>query len=136
MTVFQMVVVGLGVVLGGSVLWGEIPKDFFKKKQPSNKPEPSIEKDVQPEVKKESSVDNVDGLTELTQMVIAWENLAAQCKKNNLIQAFNELEKIFPLLVKVDKIQTVVSNTTSQEFIPLPRWQTPITTSETGHSNE
>ena len=36
MTVFQMVVVGLGVVLGGSVLWGEIPKDFFKKKQPSN----------------------------------------------------------------------------------------------------
>ena len=131
MTVFQMVVVGLGVVLGGSVLWGEIPKGFFKKKQPSNKPEPSIEKDVQPEVKKESSVDNVDGLTELTQMVIAWENLASQCKKNNLIQAFNELEKIFPLLVKVDKIQTV-----SQEFIPLPRWQTPITTSETGHSNE
>ena len=132
MTVFQMVVVGLGVVLGGSVLWGEIPKDFFKKKQPSNKPEPSIEK----EVEKESSVDNVSTISELTQMVIVWENLMSQCKKNNLMQAYNELEKIFPLLVKVDKIQTVVSNTTSQEFIPLPRWQTPITTSETGHSNE
>ncbi len=132
MTVFQMVVVGLGVVLGGSVLWGEIPKGFFKKKQPSNKPEPSIEK----EVEKESSVDNVSTISELTQMVIVWENLMSQCKKNNLMQAYNELEKIFPLLVKVDKIQTVVSNTTSQEFIPLPRWQTPITTSETGHSNE
>ena len=112
MTVFQMVVVGLGVVLGGSVLWGEIPKGFFKKKQPSNKPEPSIEK----EVEKESSVDNVSTISELTQMVIVWENLMSQCKKNNLMQAYNELEKIFPLLVKVDKIQ--------------------ITTSETGHSNE
>ena len=112
MTVFQMVVVGLGVVLGGSVVWGEIPKGFFKKKQPSNKPEPSIEK----EVEKESSVDNVSTISELTQMVIVWENLMSQCKKNNSMQAYNELEKIFPLLVKVDKIQ--------------------ITTSETGHSNE
>jgi hypothetical protein len=131
MTVFQMVVVGLGVVLGGSVIWGEIPKGFFKRKQPSNKPEPSIEKDVEQEVKKESSVDNVSTISELTQMVIVWENLISQCKKNKLMQACNELEKIFPLLVKVDKIQMV-----SQEFIPLPQWQTPITTSETGRSNE
>jgi hypothetical protein len=64
-------------------------------------------------------------------MVIVWENLISQCKKNKLMQACNELEKIFPLLVKVDKIQMV-----SQESIPLPRWQTPITTSETGHPNE
>jgi len=111
MTVFQMVVVGLGVVLGGSVLWGEIPKGFFKRKQPSNKPEPSIEKDVEKEVEqeveKESSVDNVSTISELTQMVIVWEKLMSQCKKNNLMQAYNELEKIFPLLVKVEQTTDV-----------------------------
>jgi hypothetical protein len=107
MTVFQMVVVGLGVVLGGSVIWGEIPKDFFKRKQPSSKPEPSIEKDVEQEVEKESSVDNVSTISELTQMVIVWENLMSQCKKNNLMQAYNELEKIFPLLVKVEQTTDV-----------------------------
>jgi len=107
MTVFQMVVVGLGVVLGGSVILGEIPKGFFKRKQPSNKPEPSIEKEVEQEVEKESSVDNVSTISELTQMVIVWEKLMSQCKKNNLMQAYNELEKIFPLLVKVEQTTDV-----------------------------
>lgn len=89
MNTFQMVVVGLGGLLGVSVFWDKI-KTFiptFKKK------------DVDPDDKDPvPHHDLVEG--SLADIVACWDNLHDEMKKRGLNKAAAELTKIFPLLIQ------------------------------------
>lgn len=112
MTQFQMLMLGLGAVIAISAFWDQILS--FVSKQTAKKEEAPKRTDSSPEVKikKDDPCECTDlCITDLTQIVILWENLLSQCDQHNLQEAKAELEKIFPLLVKVQKPAQVAPKT-------------------------
>ncbi len=97
MTAFQMIIVGLGVLLGGSTFWGQIkgisPKILKRVKDEKKEDVPTSEKNDHPEVCPEDS---------LCTVVSRWEDLRNQLVNRGLTEAISELDKIFPLFVVKD----------------------------------
>jgi len=101
MTQFQMLMIGLGVIIVASAFWDQIVSLFSKlavKKEDTPQRTDSLSND-----KKDPCECNDLCVTDLTEIVRLWENLKSQCEQHNLQEASAELEKIFPLLVKVQK---------------------------------
>jgi hypothetical protein len=84
MSTFQLVMLGLGVLLGVGAFWDTIKS--WKSKQ-------SV--DVENH-KHDSDKDS------LCDVIICWENLNKELKSRGLKKASDELQKIFPLLVVKD----------------------------------
>lgn len=100
MTTFQMIIVGLGVLLGGSTFWGQIrgilPKILKQVKDAKKEDDivPTSEKNDHPEVCSKDS---------LCTVVSCWEDLRNQLVNRGLTEAISELDKIFPLFVVMDE---------------------------------
>lgn len=111
MTQFQMLMLCLGAIIVASAFWDQIVS-LIPRLTPKKEDTP-LRTDSQPETKvKKDPCECTDlCITELTQIVVLWENLLSQCEQHNLQEAKVELEKIFPLLVKVQKPSTVASKT-------------------------
>jgi len=94
MTAFQMIVIGLGVLLGIGTFGGDLKSilasilNFFKK----DKAAPDA-----PEAETENS---------LAEVVICWERLQEELKGRGLNKAASELSKIFPLFVEAVQEET------------------------------
>ena len=93
MTAFQIIVIGLGVLLGVGTFGGDLKSilssilNFFKDKTTPDAPE----------VKTENS---------LSEVVICWERLQGELKERGLNKAALELSKIFPLFVEAVQEET------------------------------
>lgn len=100
MTQFQMLMLGLGAVIVASAFWdqilGFVKKITTKKDTTPNESNPTGKK-------KDPCECNDLCVTDLTEIVGLWETLKSQCEEHKLQDAAIELEKIFPLLVKVQK---------------------------------
>jgi hypothetical protein len=111
MTQFQMLMIGLGAIIVVSAFWDQIvsfiPKLTIKKEEAP----PRMDSSSETKVKKDPCECTDLCITELTQIVVLWENLLSQCEQHNLQEAKVELEKIFPLLVKVQKPTPVAPKT-------------------------
>lgn len=107
MTNFQLVMVGLGALLGVSAFWPQI-KEFLDGRlskpdspetnpvQPSSPEKPVTIKPECPEIPK-----CPDGCPiSLAYVVSRWEELKEMCEELNLDAAATELDKLFPLLVQ------------------------------------
>jgi hypothetical protein len=93
MNTFQMVVVGLGGLLGVSVFWGKIKdasmKLFTKKKKGD---------DVAPDG--DGPHPHEPAGNSLAGVVLCWEELQRELKKRGLNKAAEELINIFPLFIE------------------------------------
>lgn len=105
MTQFQMLMIGLGAIMAVSAFWDQIIALIPKPTQTVRTDNPPKRTDSLPEttVKKDPCECNDLCITDLTEIVRLWENLRSQCEDYNLQEAVTELDKIFPLLVKVQK---------------------------------
>lgn len=107
MTYFQIMMIVIGVVIALSAFWEKVV-EFIPKSTPkidttpeqANKSNENQSTKNKPE--EHSGCENAC-FSDLTEIVHYWENLRIHCEEYNLIEAKTELEKIFPLLVKVSK---------------------------------
>lgn len=93
MTTFQMIIVGLGALIGGSVLWEQIKGlllKISKKVKEVRKPDDYLVKNDHSDI---CSTDS------LCSVVSCWEDLRDQLANRGLSDAVKELDKIFPLFI-------------------------------------
>lgn len=55
--------------------------------------------------KKETVTPKITTSTDLTSIVAKWEILSNACKQANLLDAYNKLQEVFPMLVSVYTLQ-------------------------------
>lgn len=86
MNTFQIVVLGLAAILGGSVFWDQISAFLGGLTKPKPTPGPEM-------LGKEDA-------ESLSSLIVLWENLRDELGKRGLNKAKNEVQKVFPLFVE------------------------------------
>lgn len=104
MTQFQMLMIGLGGIIAVSAFWEQIVALLPKLNVKTDNTPQRTDSSSETKVKKDPCECNDLCITDLTEIVRLWENLKSQCEDHKLNDAAAELDKIFPLLVKVQKV--------------------------------
>lgn len=106
MTTFQMIIVGLGALIGGSVLWEQI-KGLLLKISKKVKEVKEVRKPDDYLVKNDHS--DICSTDSLCSVVSCWEDLRDQLANRGLSDAVKELDKIFPLFIPAkEPVNTVI----------------------------
>lgn len=111
MTQFQMLMIGLGAIIAVSAFWEQIVALIPKPSVKMDKAPQRTDSSSETKVKKDPCECHDLCVTDLTEIVRLWENLKSQCEDHNLNEAAAELDKMFPLLVKVQKVTPVTPKT-------------------------
>ena len=92
MTTFQMIMLGLGALLGASTFWEQIKGGVSAIFKGSPKVDPTVEVSVSPIYKHSRCKED-----SLCHVIMCWETLKNELEDRGLTTAVNELNKIFPL---------------------------------------
>ena len=94
MSMFQILVIALGALIAASAFWGNIVNVFKSIKNILPQSKPSTQQS------KECSEICDPNASDLVKNVALWEHLKEHCEEQDLKDASNGLDKVFPLLVK------------------------------------
>ena len=107
MTMFQIVMVALGCLLGVSAFWDKIKAGFSSIKWPKKPIVDEVEK-VKPAVILNDPEKDFIKNSELVDTVEQWQTLVEMCDAQGLHSAKANLEEIFPLFVVTGGVQNEV----------------------------